>query len=113
MRGVDGGLGMFGSSESGAVEQMRRQIERLRDRVGRLYRVTAMLSSAVRLEDVARILLSSVTEACGAEVASLSLLAEDEGTRVLLTDYFVGLDAERMAPFRRTSPDAAIAAAHA
>jgi signal transduction histidine kinase len=103
---------MSDSTESGAVDQMRREIERLRDRVGRLYRVTSMLSGAFRLEDVARILLSSVTEACGAEVASLSLLEKDGGMPVLVTDYFVGLDSERMAPFRRASPDAAIAAAH-
>lgn len=101
------------SKEDGAVDALRRDIERLRERVERLYSVTSTLSTAVTVGDVARIMLSCVTEACGAEVASLSLLADDRGLSILVTDHFVGLDPERMAPFRRAPLDAPIAAAQA
>jgi signal transduction histidine kinase len=105
--------GTSASNEASAVEALRRDIERLRERVERLYRVTSTLSTAVTVGEVAGIMLSCVTEACGAEVASLSLVADHAGVSVLATDHFVGLDSERVAPFRRAPLDAPIAAAQA
>jgi K+-sensing histidine kinase KdpD len=108
------------------VEGPPREVERLtelkrftlseadaRDRIERLYQVASLLSRAVTVHEVATLVLSAVADTCHAEVASLSLVSDDEPEPFLITEQFVGVEPENIAPFARLPLTAKIPAADA